>query len=49
VQVEPRNKFPSACQHKIGMLAIIIWQHSEVWLDRIRETYGYGQGSWLSG
>jgi len=24
-------------------------QHSEVWLDRLRETHGHGQGSWLSG
>jgi hypothetical protein len=31
------------------MLAIIKLQHSEVWLDRLRETHGHGQGSWLSG
>ena len=28
---------------------IIEAQYSEVWLDRIRETNGHGQGSWLSG
>jgi len=30
-------------------LAIIETQYSEVRLDRPRETYGHGQGSWLSG
>ena len=30
-------------------IVIIEAQYSEVWLDRIRETNGHGQGSWLSG
>jgi hypothetical protein len=36
-------------QQKFGALVIISMQHSEVWLDRLRETHGHGQGSWLSG
>jgi hypothetical protein len=38
----------SAKQESRGMV-IIEAQYSEVWLDRLRETYGHGQGSWLSG
>jgi hypothetical protein len=35
-------------QESRGMV-IIEAQYSEVWLDRLRETYGHGQSSWLSG
>ena len=42
-------KFGLAVQQEFRTPAIIKAQHSEVWLDRIREAYGHGQGSWLSG
>jgi hypothetical protein len=37
-----------AKQEFLGIV-IIEAQYSEVWLDRLRETDGHGQGSWLSG
>ena len=36
-------------KQKLRGIVIIGMQYSEVWLDRLRETYGHGQGSWLSG
>jgi hypothetical protein len=40
---------PSVRKHERQHPAIIEAQYSEVRLDPIRETYGYGQGSGLSG
>ena len=37
-----------AKQEFLGIV-IIEAQYNEVWLDRLRETDGHGQGSWLSG
>jgi len=36
-------------KHEMGHLVIIERLYSEVRLDPIRETHGYGQGSGLSG
>jgi len=38
-----------ASKRELRNPVIIELQYREVWLDRLRETYGHGQGSWLSG
>lgn len=48
-QVVPSAKFPGNAKQEILRIVIIETQHSEVWLDRFRETHGDGQGSRLSG
>jgi len=42
-------KTNSVREQELPVLAIIEAHHSEVWLYPIREAYGHGQGSGLSG
>jgi hypothetical protein len=44
-----KAKFLSGAEQENRGIVIIKAQYSEVWLDRLRETYGHGQGSGLSG
>jgi hypothetical protein len=43
------TKFLCEAEHEARSMDIIEAQYSEVWLDRLRETDGDGQGSGLSG
>ena len=45
----PKAKFLSEAEQEDRGIVIINAQYSEVWLDRLRETHGDGQGSGLSG